>query len=63
MSECAKISDEDLQLLVDGELPEILTHQVIQTVLANPHLFRKLMQHLNQRDSLRIWWHMHKMEH
>lgn len=51
-----KVTDQDIQAMVDGELDESRAACVAQRVQESP-LFRKRYEELNhQKNMLQLWW-------
>ncbi len=52
----SKITDYDLQALVDGALDQEAHQQLIQRVKDNPRLWQRLEDLYYQKFVLKAWW-------
>lgn len=63
MYENKKVTDEDIQSLIDGELLDDLSDDLLEAILNDPESFEKFTYYVQQREHLRIWWRTNKLEH
>ena len=51
-----KITDLDIQALVDGELPPDVKSRYLEIINHSPDLFRRYNMYMQQKTLLKIWY-------
>ncbi len=51
-----KITDMDIQALIDNELPPDRQRLVLESIEKSPDLYKRFTLYMHQKKLLKMWW-------
>lgn len=55
-TQSVKITDMDIQALIDNELDPERERLVLETIERSPDLYKRFTMYLHQKKLLKLWW-------